>query len=287
MKLPAALFTATFVSTVTAGWALLGAGADVDGPARQPALREATIGGRKVAVVVDRDRVPVGETVHVTLALEGARHEEPGVDVKVRVLEQTGSPMSRSMPPPREVQTQIVHLGAAPSNLAIALDGEAAGPGQDAVRVAGKATQYTVIVSAAKDLDGAAAVPVFAYRPEAYHLTIDAPAPGKAGEPVAVTIHVKNVAAAELTAIRIGLSSNFISTDESPLVASLAPGAETTVVVHGKRTAPAGTEPMVQASGWAGYGGTSAAWITVDPATGAIAARGERSIGSPFDLVGG
>jgi hypothetical protein len=289
MKPTPLLFTTSFAVSVLAGWALVGAGPEVDGPAHKPAIHEAIIDGHKLTVSLDRERVPAGESVQVTLAMSDAKTAPArGFDVKVTLVEQSGSMMSRVMPPPREVLSKVIHIGKEPVVLPLELAG-APLPGRrrdqgpntpvDELAIAGMATQYTVAIEPVKrgksdDGRGNAAVPVYAYRAEAFRLTIDPPAPAKIGETVDVAVHVKNLSPKALQGISIGLSTSFLSIEDAPPIATLAPGAET--VVHLKATridAPAEGELLLQAFGWAEYGGTASAWATVDRQSGALARR--------------
>lgn len=266
------LFTASFLSVVAAGWTLLDAGAPSDGPARKPALREVTIDGAPVRITLDRDRVPVGESVQVGIALTEAH--AGGLDVRVAVLEQSGSPMARVMPPPREISSQVVHLGDSPTQLPIKLAGDAVDPTVDPLLLAGNATQYTIEVSSIKkDAGAVAALPVFAYQPEAFRLTVDAPAAGKDGDTVDVVVHVESLSDKPLRGLGFSATSTFATINDNPTIETLAPGEQQTLTLHGTRIAPiAGLPALVQAYGWASYGGSATAYVTLD-ASGAIAER--------------
>ena len=223
MKLTTSLFAVSFLSAVAAGWAQLDADAPTDGPAGKPALRDVTIDGHAMHLAVDRDRVVAGDQVHVRLAMTDAPRK--GLDVRVTLLEQVSQPMARMVPPPRKVEEQIVHLGAEARTLAFTLAGPAAGG--DPIRAAGRATQYTVAVRSARKHGGTggAAIPVFAYQPQAYAITIDPPPPGAEGTPVDLTVHVKSLVDKPLTAIQLGASSSFAKLVDAPTIATLAPGA--------------------------------------------------------------
>jgi len=268
MKLTTSLFAVSFLSVVAAGWAQLDADAPSDGPAAKPALRDVTIDGHSLHVAVDRDRVPVGEKVHVRLAMTDL--PKRGYDVKVSLLEQRGSPMARMMPPPQVVETKVVHLTAEATTLAFELAGRA--PKADPIQTAGGVSQYTVaIASTGKRGRTVAGIPVFAYVPPAYELTIDPPALAADGKPVDVAIHVKSLAAKPLTGITIGLSSSFVAIADSPVIATLAPGAETVVHLHGKRVKTS-EAPYLQAYGQAQYGGSASTFVKIDPKTGVATA---------------
>ncbi len=293
MNLTAALFTSTFTIVVAAGLVQLDAGPEADGPARKPAMHEAVVGGRHLQVSLDRERVPAGEAVHLTIT---ATDPDAGTGGRLRIalLEQSGSRMSRVMMPPTEVWHHEVRLGREPLSVPVTLggpaDGVIAGSGAagDPLTIAGRATQYTVVVTAAppdgKGHGGALAsaeadtvaglyVPVFAYQPEAFRLTIDPPAAGKPGDPVDVTVRVKSLAGKPLTGISLGLSSEVFAIDDQPRIASLAPGAEQVVHLHGHRTAVAAGPVTLQAFASADYGGTAGAWATIDATDGSLVAR--------------
>ena len=153
MKLSTTLFTASFVSVVVAGWNHLDAVAPVDGPADAPARHEVSIDGHAVRIELDHERIPAGQAIHATIAMVDPG--PGGMDVKVQLLEQTGSMASRMPSPPREVSSQRVHLGADATTVPITLAGVARGDDADPLDFAGSATQYTLVVTAAGD--GAAA----------------------------------------------------------------------------------------------------------------------------------
>ncbi|MCA9679557.1 MAG: hypothetical protein H6709_06465 [Kofleriaceae bacterium] len=288
MKLSTTLFTASFVSVVVAGWNHLDAVAPVDGPADAPARHEVSIDGHAVRIELDHERIPAGQAIHATIAMVDPG--PGGMDVKVQLLEQTGSMASRMPSPPREVSSQRVHLGADATTVPITLAGVARGDDADPLDFAGSATQYTLVVTAAGDgaaatgngngnglqrfaVDGGAYLPVFAYEPEAYRLTIDAPAPGKVGDPVDVTIHVESLATRPITELTIGMGASFLEAADSPVIAKLAPGATTDVHVRATRVDPQDGPMLIQAYGWATKGGSAAAWLTVDRDTGAVVRR--------------
>ena len=284
MKLTTITFATCFVVGVGAGWAHLDAGPEPDGPARQLARQEATIGGARIAVSLDRERVRAGDPLVVTLA----RIERPDgagdTALRVALLEEDGSMMSRSMPPPREVMTREVTLGARPVMLSLALAGKAddefgAEPA-DPLKTAGSATRYTIVVTAARPVDGAGIyLPAFAYRPEAFQLSIETPAAGKDEDVVELAVRVKSLAKATLEGINLSVSSSLFTITDRPRLESLAPGEEVVVRVTGKRVAlpldnmqadapPLVLPPLVLANGWAEYGGTATAWASLDPDSG-------------------
>ena len=276
MKASTTLFTVSFVSAALAGWYQLDARQDEDGPAKKPVITRVTLDGNELSVGVDRQRVPAGETVNVTLAVTRGT---PG-EVRLNVMEQSSEMGSRMEPPPRTIATQIVKLGAEPTTVPIELSGMVR-PSSDPLQNAGAATRYTIVVTSDKDGSAQAALPVFAYEPEAYQLTVDAPTAAGVGEPVDVTVHVKSLVDKPLTGITIGLSSSFITPTDSPVIDTLAAGDEQTIVVHGTRTEqPDGTPLLVQAYGYAGYGGTAQAWAEIDDG-GALTARASE----PYQLL--
>ncbi len=273
MRLTTSLFTASFLSVVVAGWMQLDASSPDDGPSRRPALREFAIDGAPARISIDRQRLQAGGEVRATLALTEAQNGF--TDVRVALLEQEGPPMERSMPPTRAISAQLIHMGKEPVELAFKLDGAAAQDAADPLTVAGQVTQYTIqVTSPDPNGSGGAAIPVFAYRPEAYQMTIEEPARAEVGEPVELVVHVKNVADKPLKGISISASSTFSSVDDYPRVEGLEPGEETTVTLHGTRFETAEEQPMqVQVFGWAEYGGSSAAYVKLDRETGAITER--------------
>jgi hypothetical protein len=301
MKLLTISFVSSFALAVAAGWGALDAGPEQEGAPEKPALRTITVGDARVAIELDRDRVPAGESITVRLASIEPKPGQKPLDLEVTLLEQSGSPMSRSMPPPMEVSRTKVQLAATtPSVLAFKLDprrtrtslGVAS---NDPLQIAGSGTQYTVVVTAPgkKNAEGAAAyVPLFAYHPEAYQLTIEPPASGsaKAGETLEVRVRVKSLADKKLRNITLGMSSTFATIEASPVVAELAPGAETVVTLtarvnDGGMKALGANPAMWQVFGWAEYGGTAAAYATVDAGSGKLVARASRAFADPMLLI--
>jgi hypothetical protein len=281
MKLTTSLFAVSFLSVVAAGWAQLDADAPTDGPAGKPTLRDVTLGGHALHVAIDHDRVPVGEKVHVRLAMTDLPRR--GYDVRVSLLEQRGSPMARMMPPPRTVETKVVHLGPEATTLAFELAGRDAKA--DPIRTAGGVVRYTIAVTSARNGRndaGGTAIPVFAYVPPAYQLTLDPPALADDGKPIDLAVHVKSLAAKPLTRIQINVSSSFIQAAGASTIATLAPGAEAVVHLHGKRVTTSAA-PFVQVYGLAEYGGSAATLVKIDPTTGHATAE---PTGSPLALVG-
>jgi len=279
MKTSTLLFTSSFVAVVASGWARIDAGGNSDGPAAQPVHREIQIGDRTVALQLDRERVPSGQPIHLTLAATGS--ERRGLDVEVAVMEQTGSRMARSMPPPREVSRRTVHLASAPVELPLTLAGPVRGEGVDPLTVAGAARQYTIVVTGKGDAasSGGAWLPVFAYQPEAYRLTVTPPT-AEVGQQAELAIEVESLVDKPLRDLTIGIGSNFLEVDGGAHLAELAPGEHAVVHVKVRRTATSEGQPLrIDVTGWAGYGGSSTSWVTVDQATGEIA-RGSNVAGA-------
>lgn len=278
---PTTWFAASFVSVVVAGWNHLDASEPEDGPAAAPALREVTIDGHPLRVGVDHARVAAGAVVHATIAMTDA--PAAGLDVQVRVLQQTGSAMSRIQSPPREVSSQRVHVGAAATVVPITLAGIVGAAGADPLATAGAATQYTIVVTStrANDPGAGAYLPVFAYQPEAYRLTIEPPGPGQVGDAVEVAVRVKSLAATPLKDLTIGLGTSFLTVADSPVIAELAPGAETVVRIKATRIAPPDGPLFLQATGWAAYGGSASAWLTLAKDSGAV----EGGASEPYPLI--
>lgn len=280
MQLAPTLFATSFTLVVAAGLVQLDAGPEADGPARKPVLGVAVVHGHKLAVSLDRDRVPAGQEVTLSiLAKEGGA----GDTVRVAVLEQSGSPMMRSMPPPREVFHQDVTIAADGAvKVPIKLAGLARPKGAevDPLAVAGSAVQYTVQVlptGGPGEHDTAAYLPIFAYEPEAYRLEIEPIAAGAAGTPVDIAVRVTSLADKPLRGVTIGGSGELASVDEPARLEELAPGAQAVVHLKGTRGAPAGDTAMVQVYGFAEYGGTAAAWAKVDRAGTLVARASEAS----------
>lgn len=296
MHLTTTLFTTSFTIVVAAGLAQLDAGPEADGPTGKPALHAATIGGRHLEVSLDRERVPAGEAVHLTIrATDGG---PAGETVRVALLEQTGSPASRMPSPPRQVSQKDVQVGSEPVAVALTLSGPTTAAGNkagDPLIVAGRATQYTLVVTgagAAKDHgpiadDAGLYLPVFAYQPEAYRLTIEPPAAGAPGDTVDVAVRVTSLAGKPLRGITIGLSSELVAIDDQARIDVLAPKAETVVHLHGQRQAVGADPVRMQAYGTAEYGGSAGAWATIDGAHGTLIARASEPDPMMLAILGG
>jgi hypothetical protein len=297
MKLPLTLFATSFTIVVAAGLVQLDAGPEADGPLRKPALHTITVGDHQLEVSVDRERVPTGEAVKLAIV---ARHGGGAGDkLRVAVLEQMGSPMSRSMPPPREVFHQDVVVGkdgaltvpltltTSAGRLAAVTEAKAATK-VDPLLTAGRATQLTIVVSGRGDdagsagradhvasidnvgsvetsADEAAYLPVFAYEPEAYRLEIEPIAAGEPGTPVDVAVKVTSLAKAPLRKLTVGASSAIATIDEPATIETLAPGEVRTIHLRGTRVAPPADAAslLVNAYGYAEYGGTAGAWASL------------------------
>jgi hypothetical protein len=281
MRTSTTLFTVSFVSAAAAGWVHLDAAQDPDGPARAPTLTRASIDGKEMVVGVDRDRVTAGGKVELSLAMVEAQ----GGEVRLMVQEQSAEMDSRMETPPRTISSQLIRVDGEGTTVPIELAGMLRDKNADPLLTAGAATRYTLVVASDTDGKVAAALPVFAYEPEAYRLTVEAPTPAGVGEPTDVTVKVENLTDKPLTGIGIGLSSSFITTDQASLIETLAPGEETTVTFRGTRVeAPEEGALLIQAFGWAHYGGTAAAWATVDRGSGALTAS--KSEPYPMDALG-
>jgi hypothetical protein len=267
MRLPVTLFASSFAIVVAAGLVQLDAGPEADGPATRPALHELTIGDHTLELGLDRERVPTGEAIR--LSIVGREGRGAGDKLRVALLEQTGSPMSRSMAPPREVFHQdVVVARDGALSLPIKLAGAAArrpkgAPTVDPLLTAGRATQYTIVVSAAGGGgpgDAAIYLPVFAYEPEAYKLEVEPVVAGAPGTAIDVAVKVTSLVDAPLRGITVGGSSELASIGQPATIAELAPRASVTVHLKGTRVAAAEGPAMVQAYGYAELGGTAAAW---------------------------
>ena len=68
----------------------------VSGPADAPARHEVSIDGHAVRIELDHERIPAGQAIHATIAMVDPG--PGGMDVKVQLLEQTGSMASRRRP---------------------------------------------------------------------------------------------------------------------------------------------------------------------------------------------
>lgn len=260
MKTTLTLFTVSFVSTVAAGWSRLDAVQDANGPEHKPVLGHVQIDGNDVIAKLDRDRVTAGGKVQLSL---GATRTG---EVRVTVQEQSMMMDSRMEPPARTISSKIVEVGPDGVVETIELAGALREDDADPLLTAGSAVRYSILVGSDQHPNGAAVLPVFAYEPEAYRLTVEAPTPGGVGEPADVQVRVENLSKKALTGLSISLSSTFVAASDTASIASLEAGDETTVTIHGTRVETQDTYPLVvQAFGYATYGGTSSAYLTVDP----------------------
>lgn len=267
MRLTPILFACSFTLVAATGWVHLEAGPTDDGPAERRPTQELAVAGQRVGVALDRARVPAGAAVRLTVSAV-----EPGAagrELAVRVMAQTSSPMSRVPTPPREVAHATVRLATSPVTIPLTLPGAPARG--DRLAIAGRITQYTVVVSDGDRADAAVvALPAFAYEPEAFRLAIDPPAPGPVGAPVDVTVRVTSVADAPLRGVTIRASGTMFTSSDAARVASLAPGATAVVTLHGVRGEVGAGDASLAAYGSAERGGTASLWTRLDPRTGAL-----------------
>ncbi|MBL8620938.1 MAG: hypothetical protein JNK64_06525 [Myxococcales bacterium] len=275
MRLTSILFATSFTLIAATGWVHLEAGPNDDGPAERRAVQELAVAGQRVGVSLDRARVPAGAAVRLTVS--GVEPGAAGRELAVRVMAQTSSPMARVPTPPREVARATVRLATAPVTVPLTLPGMGA---RDRLAVAGRITQYTVVVSDGDQRDAAVALPVFAYEPEAFRLAIDPPAPGPAGAPVDVTVRVTNVADAPLRGVTIRASGSLFTSSDAARVARLAPGATAVVTLHGVRGEVGVGEASLVAYGSAERGGTASLWTRLDPGSGGLT-----ELPPPVDLL--
>lgn len=279
MRLSSILFASSFTLIVATGWAHLDAGPNADGPAQLAVVQELTVAGHKIGVTLDRGRVVAGSEVHLTVG--AVPPDLVGRELAVRVLAQTGSPMSRVPTPPREVAKAMVRLAATPATLPLTLPG-LGGRGGDRLAVAGRISQYTISVDPAGREDAAVALPAFAYEPEAFQLAIDAPAAGRAGDALDLTVRVTSVADAPLRGLTVRASGTLFTSSDEVRIATLAPGATAVVTLHGVRGEPGAGDATLAVYGSAERGGTASLWTRLDADTGALAA-----IAPPFELMPG
>jgi hypothetical protein len=83
-----------------------------DGGAAPSAARVVKLGDAKFAVTLDRTRVQPGERIKVAMSIENPGPRERVTEVEIAVLERTGSPMARVMPPPTVRHTETVTMVA-------------------------------------------------------------------------------------------------------------------------------------------------------------------------------
>lgn len=282
MRITSILFATSFTLIAATGWAHLEAGPDDDGPAELRAVQELAVAGQRVGVSLDRARVPAGAAVQ--LRVSAVEPGAAGRELAVRVMAQTGSPMARVPTPPREIARATVRLATTPVTIPLTLPGLGA-RAADRLAVAGRITQYTIVVSDG-DGDGegrdpaVVALPAFAYEPEAFRLAIDPPAPGPAGAAVDVTVRVTSVADAPVRGLTIRASGSLFTSSDEARVASLAPGATAVVTLHGVRGEVGAGEATLTAYGSAERGGTASLWTRLEPETGRLAV-----LPPPVDLL--
>ena len=268
MRLTSILFATSFTLIAATGWVHLEAGPTDDGPAERRAVQELAVAGQRVGVSLDRARVPAGAAVRLTVS--GVAPEAIGRELAVRVMAQTSSPMSRVPTPPREVARATVRLATSPVTIPLTLPGTGA-PARDRLAVAGRITQYTIVVSDGDQRDPAAvALPAFAYEPEAFRLAIDPPAAGPAGAPVDVTVRVTSVADAPLRGVAIRVGGSLVTSSDEARVARLAPGETAVVTLHGVRGEARDGDASLVAYGNAERGGTASLWTRLDACTGGL-----------------
>lgn len=266
MRLTSILFATSFTLIAATGWVHLEAGPTDDGPAERRAVQELAVAGQRVGVSLDRARVPAGAAVRLTVS--GVEPGAAGRELAVRVMAQTSSPMSRVPTPPREVARATVRLATSPATIPLTLPGMGA---RDRLAVAGRITQYTIVVSDGDERDAAAvALPAFAYEPEAFRLAIDPPAAGPAGAPVDVTVRVTSVADAPLRGVAIRVGGSLVTSSDEARVARLAPGETAVVTLHGVRGEAGAGDGSLVAYGNAERGGTASLWTRLDARTGGL-----------------
>lgn len=276
MRLASILFASSFTLVVATGWAHLDAADDGDGPAEKPVVQQLSLDGKRVTATLDRGRVPAGESVTLTLAAV-----DPGLagrELPVRVMAESGSRMSRVTPPPRQLTASTVRLGSEPVTLSFALPGPGR-PGADPLNLAGQATRYSIEVGEGGDR---IALPAFAYQPEAFHLTLEAPGPVRVGKPVDVAVRVKSLAREPLRDLTVGASSPLFVVDEPARLATLDPGAEVVLHLRGRGIPRDDAPPMIYAYGTAARGGTTATTVELDLQRGTLS-----EVTAPLGLVAG
>jgi hypothetical protein len=85
---------------------------NADGEAAPSPVRVVKVGDAKLAVSLDRTRVKPGESVTVAMSIENPGPRERVTELEIAVLERTGSPMARVLPPPTVRHTQSVTMVA-------------------------------------------------------------------------------------------------------------------------------------------------------------------------------
>ncbi len=275
---------------VPAAWGPLGAGGPEGTQTAQPAYRSLKAGDAQVSVSVDRTAVEAGD--RVTVELVGVADAERDVTVLVALQEQNGSPMSRVPTPPTTVDSERVTLAAAPGGgeprqISFVLAGRQVADGADPILTAGAVSQYTILVTPAKDAaeepgnevwnddvgaQGAAMVQVSARRPSAFEVSMEARPRGADEASYAGVVRIRNTSAKTLKGLNCGLSPypavQAMGMDFAPTsaewslewsdgtngqIAELAPGEE--AVLHFTAALTGGEKGALYANVWASYGG--------------------------------
>ncbi len=107
-----AAFFATVLIAVPAGWHLLGADIQTDGPATRPKLKTLQVDGVKVSVELDRGVLMAGGTLKATLI---ATSDTPKtISLDVRAMEDMGIGEERVSNPPQQVGRRRITIESAP-----------------------------------------------------------------------------------------------------------------------------------------------------------------------------
>lgn len=281
----AVAFLATLALALPAGWSSLTAGPDNEGAAERPALATIQVGEAQVTVFSESTTVPVGGTLN--LAMIATASSSRDADVKVTLYEQRSEPMSRMGSAPVEIETRTIHLVAAPEGgepvaVKFKLKGYVRQPTEDPIAVAGQATQYTVIIApkSSENWEGAGAVTAVAYFPEAYALAIE-PLAVKPGENTEIVVRVKNTSGKQLKGVTLSAAGDHLQMGNDTMqhrLETLEPGAEVVVKFKGTYVNPEGATTNVYVYGWAEYGGSSAARVTIEPSGKVVAVAGARAM---------
>jgi hypothetical protein len=112
-KTSVAAFLATVLVAVPAGWQLLGANIQTDGPALRPAKESFFVGDVTVSVEIDRGISTAGGTVKAILVATSDTAKELSLDV--RALEDNGYGEERVQNPPTVVTKRRVKIKSGPN----------------------------------------------------------------------------------------------------------------------------------------------------------------------------
>jgi hypothetical protein len=287
-------FTATVSLLIPAAWHTTAADLPVDGALVKPPIESFEVDGVTVKVEADRGAVASGGEVHLKLVAISDKPQKLAVTVR----EQTTAayPGDRVERAPETLSTRELHLvsgpgGGKPQEIAFRLP---ASRGKK-----GGVKQYSFLVQPTKggtgdhDEDIAALVSVITHDPEAYSVSIEAPADVVAGKAFEIAVRVKNPGKQALRNVHVelspapevlyanrgGMGPGVYSGAENPdlavkavgggeddealSIASLAPGEEK--VLHYK-VEPGKPLPRyaLMATAWSSDGGNALDWKSIE-----------------------